>query len=171
MIAIKELPPCVEPQTIPTSMKTYPALFALLSTLALGPFTAGAQSYQIDKFNITGGGGTSVGGPYSVRSAIGQPSAGTMSGGRFSVVSGFWGVPAVVQTYGAPLLTLTRSNTDIIMSWPLSAPGFVLDDSPTLIGSSPPWVQVQFPSVTNATTVTVTMPAPTGIRFYRLRKP
>ena len=61
-----------------------------------------AQNFTIDWFTIDGGGGTSTGGVYSVSGTIGQPDAGTMSAGNYSLVGGFWGIVAAVQTPGAP---------------------------------------------------------------------
>ena len=58
--------------------------------LALAGMKASAQ-FTIDSFTIAGGGGTSIGGGYSVSGTIGQPDAGTMSGGTYSLDGGFWG--------------------------------------------------------------------------------
>src|SRR5260370_664203 len=78
-----------------------------------------AQSYNIDWFSIDGGGGTSTGGVFSVSGTIGQPDAGHMSGGSFTLEGGFWGIIAAIQTPGAPLLSvfLTPTNT-VIVAWP-----------------------------------------------------
>ena len=51
---------------------------------------------------MDGGGGTSTGGGYTVTGTIGQPDAGTMGGGTFSLNGGFWGIIAAIQTPGAP---------------------------------------------------------------------
>ena len=51
--------------------------------------------------------------------------------------------------------------------WPLPATGFVLDQSPTATGA---WSQVTLPYATNATELSISVPAPAGYRFYRLRK-
>jgi hypothetical protein len=50
----------------------------------------------------------------------------------------------------------------------MSGTGFVLDQSPTVTGA---WSQVSFPYATNATDISVSVPTPTGNKFYRLRKP
>ena len=63
------------------------ASLLLLMTLT----TARAQNYAIDWYTIDGGGGTSTGGVFSVSGTIGQPDAGVMSGGNFTVQGGFWG--------------------------------------------------------------------------------
>ena len=43
----------------------------------------------------------------------------------------------------------------------------MLDQSLTVTGA---WSQVSFPYTTNATDISVNVPAPTGNKFYRLRK-
>jgi len=79
------------------------ALLAFLS----GVITANAQSrYALDWFTIDGGGGTSSGGDFTLNGTIGQPDAGTMSGGNYSLAGGFWGatktpapVPTVIEVW------------------------------------------------------------------------
>ena len=129
---------------------------------------ASAQRYAIDWFTIDGGGGTSAAGVYSVSGTIGQPDAGLMTGGPYGLAGGFWSVVAAVQTPGAPLLSIVRQGGAVRIFWPLPATGFVLDQRLTVTGA---WSQVSFPYATNVTDISITMPAPTGNRFYRLRKP
>lgn len=50
---------------------------------------ASAQSYAID-WHAIGAGGTSTGGVYSVSATIGEVAAGQMSGGNYTMDSGFW---------------------------------------------------------------------------------
>lgn len=57
-----------------------------------------AQSYSIDWHTIGGGGGTSTGGVYSMRGTIGQPDAGTMTGGGYALDGGFWSTGAEVAS-------------------------------------------------------------------------
>src|SRR3954465_427980 len=141
--------------------------FALL--LAAASSTAVfAQSYSIDWFTIDGGGGSSTGGAYSLSGTIGQPDAGRMSGGNFSLDGGFWGLIAAVQTPGAPLLRifLTATNT-VIIAWPTAAAGFNLEQNGNLATAA-------WGNVTNAVNVVgsenqVTVAPPAGNQFYRLR--
>src|SRR5712691_3154260 len=102
---------------------------ALLVALLLSGICAHAQSYSIDWFTIDGGGGTSTGSVYSVSGTIGQPDANAqpLTGGNFSIVGGFWSLFSVVQTPGAPLLTirLTSTNTAIV-SWSSPSTGYNL---------------------------------------------
>jgi hypothetical protein len=145
----------------------------ILIAAALVAGSAQAQSYSIDWFTIDGGGGKSTGGVYSLSGTIGQPDAGVMTNGTYSLVGGFWGGVNVIQTPGAPLLSTERvSGGNVRVFWPLPAEGFVLDQTSAL--ASPPaatvWTQVPFPYQTNASQISVTV-TPAGNRFYRLRQP
>lgn len=132
---------------------------------------AWGQSYSIDWFTIDGGGGTSTGGVFTVSGTIGQPDAGVMSGGNYTVQGGFWGVIAAVQTPGAPRLSITRSNNVVIVSWPLPAEGWVLQATNALPQVAAPWPLIAPPYQTNGTNLQYIEPAPAGNKFYRLHKP
>lgn len=76
----------------------------------------------------------------------------------------------MARLYGnsaAPSLNIARSNALVTITWPVSAPGFVLDQSLTTTGV---WSRVNFPYATNVSGISVSVPAPAGNRFYRLRK-
>lgn len=127
-------------------------------------FSAFSQSYSIDWHKIAGGGGTSTSGVYQVSGTIGQPDAGsTMSGGNFSLSGGFWSLLTVVQTPGAPTLTIQRGSPgNAIIAWNPITPGFVLQETTAL--SPVNWTN-SISGVTNPVTV------PANIRkFYRLIK-
>jgi hypothetical protein len=149
-------------------MKT---LFALLCLTTCGVH---AQNVTIDWFTMDGGGGTSTGGVYTIQGTIGQPDAGLMSGGSYSLVGGFWSIASAIQTPGAPRLTVTRnpSTGAVTISWPKPAEGWLLDQTSALASpaTSTSWSQVSPPYSTNATDVSITVPAPAGDRYYRLRK-
>ena len=54
-----------------------------------------------------GGGGTSTGGVYSVSGTIGQPDAGLLTGGSYTLAGGFWpggAVTAPVEWVYLPLV-------------------------------------------------------------------
>jgi len=54
-------------------------------------FGVSAQAdYDISWYTIDGGGGTSGNGDFVLNATIGQPDAGTMTGGDFILVGGFW---------------------------------------------------------------------------------
>lgn len=152
----------------PAKRWRYLAVFGLL--ICAFCVRAPAQ-YAVDWFTIDGGGGVSTGGVYAVSGTIGQPDAGMMSGGPYSLLGGFWGV--AIQTPGAPLLSIQHTNGEVRIFWLLPATGFVLDQTASLVNSpqTNAWTQVPFPYQTNATDISITVAAPSGNRFYRLRKP
>lgn len=149
-------------------MKTTFALTLTVSLLAVVR-PAAAQTFSIDWHTLGGGGGTSTGGVFAVSGTVGQPDASgqPMTNGTFTLTGGFWSIFAV-QTPEAPLLSVVRQGANVRVLWPLPATGFVLDQSLNATGE---WSQVSFPYATNATDISISAPAPTGNKFYRLRKP
>ena len=139
----------------------------ILTMFAAATTTVQAQSFGLDWFTLDGGGGTSSGGAFAVNGTAGQPDAGAMSGGLFTLEGGFWGVVATGPTVW---LSVTLSNGVVTIYWDRPATGWLLDQTSTLSGTPIPWAQVPFPYRTNATHVYVTVPSPTGSQFYRLRK-
>jgi hypothetical protein len=144
-------------------------LSALLLATALSLHAQ--DNFSLDWWSVDAGGGTSTGGVYSVSGTIGQPDAGAMVGGNFTLQGGFWGVIAAVQTEGAPYLTVTRTNNALIVSWPLPAEGWVLEWTNALPQVLWPWPQIPPPYQTNGTNLQFTEPVPVGNKFYRLHRP
>jgi len=145
-----------------------PSLFFcfLLSALC---FRAWGQSYSIDWFTIDGGGGTSTGGVYSVTGTIGQPDAGAMSGGNYTLQGGFWGIIAAVQTPGAPLLSILRTTTNTVaVAWPSPSTGWNLQQNTNSV-SSVNWSNVTSGIQDDGTTKSLIVNPPTGNRFYQLK--
>ena len=142
-----------------------------LSALSHQLSTLCAQTYSIDWYKIAGGGGTSTGGVYSVSGTIGQPDAGTMSGGGYSLTGGFWGIVAAVQNPPAPLLTVTRSNTTVVVSWPGPEAGWKLQATTAVLPGGSVWTEIPPPYQTNGSNFLFTEPVPVGNKFYRLHKP
>jgi len=143
----------------------------LLLCSPLLPIIGFSQQYSIDWYKVSGGGGTSAGGVYSVSGTIGQPDAGaTLSGGNFSLDGGFWGGVTAVQTPGAPLLTITLNSqlSTVTISWPSPSTGFGLEQSDSL--TAPNWTSVGATPADNGTTRSVTISAGPGNKFYRLKK-
>jgi hypothetical protein len=140
------------------------AVFLLVAT------SVHSQNFSIDWHTIDGGGGTSTGAVYSISGTIGQPDAGTMSGGGYSLDGGFWALVSAIQTPGAPLLTvrLTATNT-VIVSWPSPSTGFSLQQASSvtqLVWTTPPETVTD-----NGTKKFIIVNPPVGNRFYRLIKP
>jgi len=68
-----------------------------------------------------------------------------------------------------PKLAVTRAGSNAVLSWPTSAPGFVLESTSTLAPAN--WTVVTPAPVVNAAQNSVTVTPASGTRFYRLRKP
>ena len=93
-----------------------------------------------------------------------------MNGGNYSVTGGFWSLLAVVQTPGAPLLTiqLTTTNTAVI-NWPVSSPTFNLQKNSALGTAN--WGSVtNVPAVVGGQNQVIIAP-PTGNWYFRLKYP
>jgi hypothetical protein len=151
---------------LPAQSKTCRQWVTVLWVAALTAASASAQSYAIESYKVAGGGGTSTGGVYSVSGTLGQPDAGgPMMNGQYSVTGGFWALPTLVQTPGAPTLHITNAAPGFAaIWWTPPTPGFTLQSTDSLSPTN--WVNA--PSGTNnPATVPATVPA----RFYRLTKP
>jgi hypothetical protein len=138
--------------------------------LMAGLFTARAQNYSLDWHKISGGGGTSAGGVYSLSGTIGQHDAGgTSAGGNFSLTGGFWSFLAV-QTPGDPLLAIriTRTNS-VMVFWPSPSAGFSLQQN-TNPGTTN-WVAPAQSVNDDGTNRFIIVNPPAGNRYYRLIKP
>jgi hypothetical protein len=128
-----------------------------------------AQQYSIDWYKISGGGGTSTNGQYSLSGTIGQHDASTaMTGGSYSLTGGFWALYAV-QTVGAPLLTITATNGMVMVSWPSPSTGFNLQFNTNL--NSTNWNAPSQTVTDNGTVKYILVNPPTGNEYFRLKSP
>ena len=146
-------------------------LLTLGASLLAG--AAMAQSYSIDWSTLDGGGGTSTGGVYSVSGTIGQPDANAtpMTGGNYSLTGGFWSLLSVVQTPGAPVLTIFHTTTNTVaVSWPSPSTGWNLQQNTNSV-SSVNWSNVTATIQDDGTAKTFLVSPPTGHRFFRLFQP
>ena len=141
-------------------MKT---IILLLNLLV--PISVVAQNYSINWYTVSGGGGTSTGGPHSLSGSVGQSAAGgPLTGGSYSTYGGFWAIDAV-QTPGLPLLTITHAGNSIIVSWPNTG-SYTLQQNSNLAATAG-WTTSTYPITTGATnSITITQPA--GNLFFRL---
>jgi hypothetical protein len=126
--------------------------------------------YEIRWYTIDAGGGASTGAVYSITGTIGQPDAGVMHGAGYGLTGGFWSQISVLQTPGAPTLTitLTRSNT-VFVAWPSPELGWELQQS-----SSPDslnWIEPPETIGDNGSTRFIIVNPPAENRFYRLIGP
>ena len=136
----------------------------LLATAAFG------QSYSIDWFTISGGGWLSTNDQFKLTCTIAQPDASVaMRGDNYSLSGGFWSLFAVVQTLGTPPLSLSLSGGDVVLLWPVSSAGFILQQNSQLATTN--WTDVSLAALTNGANVQVVVPISSGNRFFRLRGP
>jgi len=143
-------------------MKNWIKMFWLLCLLL--PALLAAQTYSINWHTIDGGGGTSTGGVYSVSGTIGQPDAGgPMTNGPYSLTGGFWALPTVIQTEGAPTLMIAPAGVGLAqISWVPPSTNWVLQERLSLNSGS--WSN----SVSGSTNPIV-VPATVPTKFYRLK--
>jgi len=95
------------------------------------------------------------------------------AGGYFSMagdkVSGY-AAKANIGVSSVPSLSIERSNAFVIVSWPLTVLNFQLQETANL--SLPnSWSPVAQSAVTNASQISVTVPASVGSKLFRLRSP
>jgi len=146
------------------------AQLLLIALLAGLPRIAVGQDYDLGWFVIAGGGGVSAGGDYALSGTVGQPTPGPLTGGDYSLTGGFWAMASERPTPGPPRLSVSLSGTQVVISWPADAAGFVLQTTTAL---EPPvsWSPALETPVTVGDRQTVTVPVTGVTRFYRLRSP
>jgi hypothetical protein len=84
------------------------ALLLLLARVALAESEAGLDLFWN---TVDGGGGTfSTGGAYSLGGTAGQPDAGLLTGGIYTVDGGFWGGGAAGLEYALYLPLVVRGQ-------------------------------------------------------------
>ena len=139
------------------------------AALILTALAVAAQPYSIDWYKVSGGGGTSTNGQFTLSGTVGQADAGgPLTNGQFSLTGGFWAITAV-QTPGAPLLTIRNSGANsVIASWPSPSTGFVLQKSINI--ATPGWINFSGTTNDDGTNKSVTIQPPTGNLFFRLMK-
>jgi hypothetical protein len=67
-----------------------------------------------------------------------------------------------------PKLSIASSGTNVVLSWAMSACGYILESSTSLSG---PWTTVQTPSAIGGTRYNVTIEASGAQAYFRLRQP
>ena len=136
--------------------------------LVLFAQAAAAQPFAIDWYKVAGGGGTSTGGVYAVSGTVGQPDAGSMSGGNYALVGGYWSLIAVLPAPGAPVLTITHTSTNtVVVSWPSPSTGFILQQNTNLVTGT--WVTAPESVVDDGITRHIVVNPPVGNLYFRLK--
>jgi hypothetical protein len=142
----------------------------LLAAALLAPAAARSQTYSIDWYNISGGGGTSTNGQYAISGTIGQHDAGgPMTGGTYSLTGGFWAFLQVLQTPGAPMLYVTHSGSTVTVFWQDVPPWTNLEQNSSL--TAPTAWSTNTSWTTTGGTNYLNLTSPTGHLFFRLIGP
>lgn len=147
-----------------------------IRNLVLASLLGGASCLQaqfsIGWSTIDGGGGPSGGGGFSLNGTLGQPDAGAMSGGLFTLGGGFWpGVTAPLA--GPPPVLSIRLGTagNVILNWPHPSTGYVLERTFNMNAPGGGWTDVTQPPVIVGPNLEVTLPATGSFALFRLRGP
>lgn len=146
-----------------------PVRFGVLCLTLLALNFGHAQDYQIHTSSFTGG-GSSAGGGFHLTGNFEWTPASQLGGGGYSLQSGFLAGVIVQQTPGGPRITITHVGTDIVLTWTTSEAGWVLESSAAVAAPTAAWGTTSESVEQTDDTRTVTLTAPTGIRFYRLKK-
>lgn len=74
-------------------------LVAGLALVGLGVQAQSGGGFSLTWWSVDGGGGSSSGSSYALLGTAGQPDAGTMNGGDYVILGGFWqgGATAVTE--------------------------------------------------------------------------
>ena len=76
--------------------------------------------------------------------------------------------PTIPPAPAPPTLSITKSGNQVVIAWPASATGVILQSSASVSPTS--WSDVTEPQVVVGDQVTVTVPIGTEPRFYSLRQ-
>ncbi|MEY2407432.1 MAG: hypothetical protein QOF48_102 [Verrucomicrobiota bacterium] len=101
-----------------------------------------------------------------------QPNGNVLIAGDFITVNGAVR-PRIARLYGdstLPLLSIARSNSSVIVRWPVTALNFQLQGS-TNLSLANGWTPVAESRSTNNGFISVTSPATNIHRFFRLTSP
>ncbi len=156
--------------SIATSLPAWLTLAAALSATAPAATSAGLE---LKSATFTTGVGTAsnpaftltLHGPTAISSAT--------ANGRFTLHGQFPGVQ-LVQTPGAPRLTISATATGFRLQWSAAFTGFRLQTTTSL--TDPHWTDVSTPAAENSGTMAVEIPQLPGapaapMSFFRLMRP
>ena len=148
-------------------------ILLLLATAALLP--AEVPRFAITSHTIAGGGNAMTSGDarFTLTGTTGQPEAAqaiTSPDGRFTQAPGFWHTATIVAAPDAPPLRfLPAPYGSVLLAWPVTTSGWILEVSTDLAAGS--WTPVNHAVVNTANDHTVTVPATALRQFFRLRCP
>lgn len=151
-----------------TNIKSFCFGAVLFATVASSISAQSGGSPVLLKAAVAGGGAVSTNGVFALSGTIGQPVTEIAAGGRYTLQAGFWHGLSVIQTPGQPILRITLMGTKAVVSWPVEATGFVLEETTNL--ASGVWTPSVGNVVDTPTEHTFTVRPGGLIRVFRLRK-
>ena len=91
--------------------QTRTTLLVLAGLLVLSTLTSANESgYTLSRWTVDGGGGTTRGSGYILRGTIGQPDAGVLESGGYTLSGGFWVGGARPVEYSIHLPLVLRNH-------------------------------------------------------------
>lgn len=148
------------------------AVLAAWSLAFLFCAPACSQSLALAGFTLFGSGGTSAGGIHALNGTAGQPCPGTIAGGGFTLMAGFWGG---ASRAALPPLQVRLEANHLVLSWPASAGLVRLQSATRLDPAGADWAIQPTDPVRAGDRFEVTIgPAatpPDPVRFFRLLQP
>ncbi len=148
------------------------SLMRQMIVVALMPWTfargQAADAFRLDWISIDAGGGTARGGTFELNATLGQPDAGEVSGGSFTLKAGFWPGPAAVPVVAKPVLSAGRIGESLVLAWPMAAGAFTLERSRDLADPST-WQILPVNPQPVGNEFQVTLPRENSATFFRLR--
>ncbi len=131
-----------------------------------------AQS-SIDWFTLDAVGGAQSSASYVVNFTAGQTDVGSaiQTSANYRIIPGFWALEDMGPATGLPELTIALSGSNVILSWPSSSTGFVLQQSDSFNVLPSAWSNTAGVVSDNGFTKSITIRANVSKRFYRLRQP
>jgi hypothetical protein len=116
----------------PSLVGRFPSLLQMAAILLCGAGPASAQ-FTVVRFTIDGGGTTqSSGGTFALGGTVGQPDAGRLSGGSFTLSGGFWSGGGAVEPRRRSSLRASAAGVRWIRSlYTRSSTGFTVTHNST----------------------------------------
>ncbi len=145
------------------------ALLLLPATVTVG------QTIEVLPFTPSAGGGRSQGGQGSVvAGTIGQTFSARSAGRVYAVQSGIQGIVTLLQSLGAPRLSLARTAAgEAMLRWSSGATNWIIQQT-TALALRPEdtvWSTLPTAPVLIDGTFQITIPHRPGNRFFRLYRP
>lgn len=134
-----------------------------------------AQNVGVDWSALSSRAGTSIAGKYTLTGTIAQPAAARLNSRDFTLDGGYLSIVAAIQQPGAPELSVRLTTTNsVVVSWPMTWPGWVLTEAPELPAAA--WTDVltapiEVAVADDVVVKQVVVTPPVGNRFYKLREP